>query len=316
MGPKIEDIRSAAARIKNLVVRTPLLRSDALDAALGARVFVKAECLQRGGAFKLRGASNKIAQLSPEELVRGVIAFSSGNHAIGVAIAAREFNTSALILMPEDAPKAKLEAVRAAGAEIVTFDRNTQSREALGAEMEKQSGRILVKPFDDVDVIAGQGTVGLEIGEEVAADFVLVPASGAGLACGIALALPAARVFAVEPEGHDDIAQSLQAGEIIANAPGARSACDALMVQRMGEITFALAREKLAGAVSVDDAAVFRAMALAHLELNLTLEPSGAIALAALMEGKVDVAGKCVAVAASGGNVDAEMFARASAAAT
>lgn len=316
MRPSIEDVRAAAARIQDIVVRTPLLRSDALDEATGARVFVKAESLQRGGAFKLRGASNKIAQLSPEELERGVIAFSSGNHGIGVAIAAGVFKTTAVILMPGDAPKTKLDAVRAAGAEIVTFDRNSQSREELGAEIVAQTGRILVKPFDDVDVIAGQGTVGLEIGQEAAAEIVLVPASGAGLACGIALALPEACVFAVEPEGHEDIAQSLRDGAIASNAPGVRSVCDALMVQRIGDITFALAREKLAGAIAADDAAVFRAMALAHRELNLRLEPSGAMALAALMEGKIDAAGKCVVVVASGGNVDAEMFARASAAAT
>jgi threonine dehydratase len=315
MLPTCEDVRAAAGRIKDIVERTPLLRSDGLDAATGARVFVKAECLQRGGAFKLRGAANKIAQLSRAELTRGVFAYSSGNHGIGVAIAAGVFNTSAVILMPADAPKIKLDAVRAAGAEVVTYDRNSQSREQLGADLAAQSGRVLVKPFDDKDVIAGQGTVGLEIGEELAPDIVLVPASGAGLACGIALALPDAQVFAVEPDGHDDIARSLKSGAIAANEPGVRSVCDALMVQRMGDITFALAREKLAGAVSVDDGAVFGAMRIAHEQLNLKLEPSGAIALAALLEGKADAAGKCVVVVASGGNVDAEMFARALAAA-
>ena len=309
--PTIEDVRAAAIRIKNIVRRTPLLTSEALREATGARVFLKAESLQHGGAFKLRGATNKIASLSEQERAEGLLAYSSGNHAIGVAMAAKHFNTHALIVMPADAPRAKLETVRALGAEVRLFDRATESREAISAEIAQNSKRVLVKPFDDPLVIAGQGTVGLEISEDIQPDIVLVPASGAGLACGVALATPNAKVYAVEPEGHDDIGKSLAAGVIIANAPGIRSKCDALMVERMGDVTFPLAQRVLAGAFVVSDDNAFAAMRFAFQHFKLVLEPSGAIALAALLSSGVpDVQGKTVAIVASGGNVDADFYAR------
>jgi threonine dehydratase len=305
------DIRAAAARIKGAAVRTPLLRSDALDAATGARVFVKAECLQRGGAFKFRGAMNAIASMSEAERARGVLAYSSGNHAIAVSTVCRLFGAPAVIVMPADVPRAKLDVVRAQGAEIVLYDRVHESRESIGAKLSHARGLHLVAPFNDARVIAGQGTVGLEIGEEIAPDIVLVPASGGGLAAGVAVALPGARVYLVEPEGHDDAARSLASGRIETNAPGVRSICDALMSPAPGEITFAIGRELWAGAAAVADAATLRAMRFAFERLKLVLEPGGAIALAAALEGAIDLKGANVAVVASGGNVDAEMFARA-----
>jgi threonine dehydratase len=309
--PTLDDVRAAANRIAGIAVRTPLLRNDALDEATGARVYVKAECLQRGGAFKLRGATNAIAALAPEVRARGVIAYSSGNHAIAVATAAKLFGVSATIVMPADAPKIKLERTRAMGAEVITYDRGGESREAIGAKLTAERGAALIKPFDDPFVIAGQGTCGLEVGEEIAPDVVFVPASGGGLASGIALALPQARIVAVEPAGHDDIARTLAAGAIQRNAPGIRSICDGLLTEQMGEITFAIARERFERVVVVADDAVLRAMKFAFLYLKIVLEPSGAASLAALLQGEVDVAGKCVALIASGGNVDAETFARA-----
>lgn len=312
--PTIEDVRAAARRIEGIAVKTPLLRNDALDEAVGARVFVKAECLQRGGAFKMRGAANALAALTPEVRARGVLAFSSGNHAIAVATAARHFGIGAVIVMPADAPEIKRERTRAMGAEIVSYDRVGESREAIGAKLSAERGLALIKPFDDPNVIAGQGTAGLEIAAEIAPDIVFVPASGGGLASGVALALPEARIMAIEPVGHDDIARTLAAGAIQRNAPGIRSICDGLLTEQMGDITFAIARERFERVIAVADDAVLRAMKFAFLNLKLVLEPSGAASLAALLEGSLDVRGKTVAIIASGGNVDAGTFARALAA--
>lgn len=306
--PTIEDVKAAARRIAGIAVRTPLLRSDALDEATGARVFVKAECLQRGGAFKMRGATNAIAALAPEVRARGVVAFSSGNHAIAVATAAKHFGVGATIVMPANAPRIKLERTRAMGAEVITYDREGESREEIGARLSAERGGALIKPFDDPNVVAGQGTCGLEIGEEISPDIALVPASGGGLASGIALALPEARIVAVEPLGHDDIARTLAAGAIARNEPGVRSICDGLMSEHMGEIPFAIARRRFDGAVAVTDDEVLRAMKFAFLNLKIVLEPSGAATLAALLSGRVDVADKSVALIASGGNVDPETF--------
>ncbi|HCK83700.1 MAG TPA: hypothetical protein DHW63_04045 [Hyphomonadaceae bacterium] len=309
--PTVEDVRAAARRIEGIAFKTPLLRNDVLDEAVEARVFVKAECLQRGGAFKMRGAANALAALAPDARARGVLAFSSGNHAIAVATAARHFGVGAVIVMPSDAPKIKLERTRAMGADVVCYDRLAESREAIGAKLSAERGLALIKPFDDANVIAGQGTVGLEIADQLSPDVVIVPASGGGLASGVALALPDARIIAVEPEGHDDLARTLAAGAIQRNAPGIRSICDGLLVEQMGEITFAIARERFERAVAVSDQAVLRAMKFAFLNLKLVLEPSGAAALAALLEGGLEVRGKSVAIIASGGNVDVETFKRA-----
>jgi threonine dehydratase len=314
MIPTIDDIRAAAKRIKGIAVRTPLLRNDALDEVTGAKVWVKAECLQRGGAFKMRGATNAIAALAPEVRKNGVIAFSSGNHAIAVSTAAKLFGVSAVIVMPADAPKIKLETTRANGAEVVTYDRVRESREQIGAALSRDRGLSLIKPFDDANVIAGQGTVGLEIGEEISPDIVFVPASGAGLTSGVAIALPDARIIACEPEGHDDIARSLASGKRERNAPGIRSICDGLMSEEMGDITYAVARQRFERAIVMSDEATLRATKFAFQRLKIVLEPSGAISLAAALEGGLDLKGKTVAIVASGGNVDAETFAKALAA--
>jgi threonine dehydratase len=311
MIPTIDDVRAAAERIKGVAVRTPLLRNDALDAATGAKMWVKAECLQRGGAFKMRGATNAMAALAPEVRKRGVIAYSSGNHAIAVATAARIFGIPAVIVMPADAPKIKLDATRANGAEVVTYDRVRESREAIGARLAGERGLSLIKPFDDAAVIAGQGTAGLEIGEEVAPEIVLVPASGGGLASGVAIALPNARIIVCEPEGHDDIARSLASGRRERNPAGIRSICDGLLVEEMGDITYEVAKRRFERAVVMSDASVRRAMKFAFEHLKIVLEPSGAIALAAALEAGLDLKGRTVAIVASGGNVDAETFATA-----
>ncbi|HRP11148.1 MAG TPA: threonine/serine dehydratase [Terricaulis sp.] len=308
MIPTLDDIAAAAKRIEGIAVRTPLVRNDKLDELTGAKIWVKAENLQRGGAFKMRGATNAIAALDPEVRKRGVIAFSSGNHAIAVSTAAKIFGVKATIVMPADAPRIKLETTRANGAEVVTYDRVNESREEIGAKISGDRGLALIKPFDDPFVIAGQGTAGLEIAQELSPDIALVPGSGGGLTSGVALALPNARVHAIEPEGHDDITRSLKSGKRERNAPGIRSICDGLLTEEMGDITYEIARTRFAGAVSVPEIEVKRAMAFAFRHLKLVLEPSGAIGLAAALTGAVDVKGKTIAIVASGGNVDAETF--------
>lgn len=314
MLPTLDDIRAAAARIDGIAYKTPLLRCEALDAMTGARTYVKAECLQRGGAFKIRGAVNKIASLSETERKNGVLAYSSGNHAIAVATAARIFGIPATIVMPADAPRAKLERTRSLGAEVITYDRVNERREEISKRLERERGLPLVKPFDDPFVMAGQGTIGLEIVEALDAEGVAAqacvfsPASGGGLAGGIAIALgDRARVIAVEPEGHDDLARSREAGHIVENAPGMRSICDALLVQHPSALTLEAARAHLAGVVTASDRDVLRAMRFAFDELKLVIEPGGAIGLAAAMHTKLQDGGVIVVIA-SGGNVDGEVY--------
>lgn len=313
--PTIVDVEAAAERIFDSVRRTPVLTDPRLDAMTGATVLVKAECLQRYGSFKLRGATNRIAAYSPQERAGGVLAYSSGNHAIATAAAAKRFGVACVIVMPADAPRAKRDTAAALGAEIIPYDRLTEDREAIGMAIAQSRGLALVKPFDDPYIIAGQGTVGLELAQEAEAlDVVLVCASGGGLAAGVALGVqarfPDAQVFPIEPKGHDDIARSLAAGKRVANAPGVRSICDALLVDCVGDLPFAIGQQRFAGALSVDDAAVRRAMALAAQWLKLTVEPSGAIALAAALSGALDLKGKTVGVIVSGGNVDLEEYRR------
>jgi threonine dehydratase len=314
MLPTIDDVRAAAKRIEGIAVRTPLLRNDKLDEMTGAKVWVKAENLQRGGAFKMRGAASAVTALSPEVRAKGVIAFSSGNHAIAVSTVAKLFGSPAVIVMPSDSPRIKLDTTRANGAEVVEYDRINESREQIGARLAAERGLTLIKPFDDANVIAGQGTCGLEIGQEISPDIVFSPASGGGLATGVALGLPQARIFAIEPQGHNDIAQSLERGAIVRNPPGIRSICDGLLTEQMGELPFAIARERFERVMAVSDDEVLRAMKFAFLNLKLVLEPSGAATLAALFKSADLVRGKTVALIASGGNVDAETFARALAA--
>jgi threonine dehydratase len=314
------DIEAAAARLAGKAVRTPLLRSPFLDELLGATVLIKPEVLQRTGSFKFRGAFNRLSQVPEAERARGVVAWSSGNHAQGVAAAARLLGMPAVIVMPADAPAIKIANTRAYGADVVTYDRFTEDREAIGRSIAAERGATVVPPFDDPGVMAGQGTAGLELATDAAAlglvlDDVLVPASGGGLVAGIATAvrahMPGARVWSVEPEGFDDLARSLAEGRRVANAPGARSICDALLVERPGELTFAVNRWLLAGGFAVGEPEVLAAMALAADRLKLVVEPGGAVALAALLAGRIPARGRTVAVVLSGGNVDAPMLARA-----
>ena len=311
--PTFADVEDAAARLAGLVVETPLLRADALDEAVSAKVFVKAEALQRTGSFKFRGAYNRLSRLSDEERVAGVVAFSSGNHAQGVADAARRVGCQALIVMPSDAPAIKIDATRSMGAEVVLYDRFTESREGIAAGIAAKRGAIVVPAFDDPFIIAGQGTAGLEAARQLSAmsleaNDLICPASGGGLVAGIALAFdelsPRTRLWSAEPEGFDDYARSLAAGEVTTNAPGARSVCDALLAPQPGVLNWAINGSRLAGGLVVSDAEAMAAMRFAFRHLKLVLEPGGAVALAALLAGRLDRRGGVVLVIGSGGNVD------------
>ena len=318
--PDADAVRAAAARLQGKTVLTPLLSSPRLDTALGCRLLIKAECLQRTGSFKFRGAYNALSQLGAAERRAGVVAYSSGNHAQGVAAAAQLLGMPAVIVMPADAPSIKIANTRSYGAEIVLYDRYHENREALGARIAAERGAALLPPYDDVRVIAGQGTIGLEIAAQAAAlgltlDIMIASCSGGGLVSGCALALanadPRTMIYAAEPEGLDDMRRSLLARERLRNDPGARSICDALLAPIPGEITFALAQRYVAGGVAVGDDEVRHAMRVAFEEFKLVLEPGGAAALAAVLAGKLELGGKTVAVVASGGNVDRAAFADA-----
>ncbi|HEY4136329.1 MAG TPA: threonine/serine dehydratase [Alphaproteobacteria bacterium] len=319
----VEDIEAAARRLDGVIVRTPLLESPLLNERLGGRLLVKAECLQRTGSFKIRGAYNRIAQIPEARRKDGIVAYSSGNHAQGVAAAARLLGAPAVIVMPADAPALKIANTRALGGEVVLYDRLRESREAIGARIAAERGSIVVPPYDDPDVIAGQGTIGLEVAAQAAElgaapDAILIPCSGGGLASGIATAvaarLPRIEAYTVEPAGFDDMARSLASGARVSNPPlgsGATSFCDALLVQTPGEITFPIARRLMAGGFAVDDAAVARAMAAAFESFKIVVEPGGAVALAAVLEGLTEMKGRTVVAVCSGGNVDAATFAAA-----
>jgi threonine dehydratase len=315
----LTDIKAAAERIRGHAVRTPLLEARAASAATGARVFVKPEVLQRTGSFKFRGAMNRLSQLSAEERKRGVVAFSSGNHAQGVAAAAKAMGTHATIVMPADAPKLKIANTRGHGAEVVFYDRYKEDRAAIGRKLAEERALTLVPPFDDYRIMAGQGTIGLELVEDARAnglslDAVLVPCSGGGLTAGVATALaelsPNTKVYGVEPENFDDTARSLAAGKRLANTGATPTICDALMTERPGELTFPILQRHVQ-ALSVSDEEVLSAMRHAFYELKLVVEPGGAAAFAALLAGKLDLRDKTVAVILSGGNVDADLFDRA-----
>lgn len=302
------DVVAAAGRIASLVQRTPLVESE----IRGNRIWLKCECLQTGGAFKLRGATNRLLQLSPEMREFGVVAFSSGNHARGVAIAAKRLGIKAVIVMPSDAPQVKIEGTRAEGAEIVFYDRHTESREAIAARLAKQSGATIVPSFDDPAIIAGQGTAGLEIADQLGEPpaQVIIPCGGGGLAAGIALALPDAEVVIVEPRGWDDMGRSLELGNIVPVEPDAPfTFCDALQTPRVSPITFAILRNRQVRAASVSDAEVEEAVRFAWERHGLVVEPGGAVALAALLAGKLDPKQGTVIVL-SGGNIDPALHAR------
>ncbi|WP_300542968.1 threonine/serine dehydratase [Maricaulis sp.] len=318
--PSYENVADAARRLAGHAVRTPLLRNDLLDDLTGARIFVKAECLQRTGSFKFRGAFNRISRLSDAEKARGVIAYSSGNHAQGVAAAARLNGTSAKILMPTDAPRSKVDGVTFWGGEVISFDRATQSREEMGRAIAEAEGRILVPPYEDPFIIAGQGTAGLEAAEQLAeygagADMVICGAGGGGLIAGVGLAMlhhhPATQIFVAEPEGFDDHGRSLASGRRETNDRLTGSICDAIITPTPGELTWSLNAQQLAGSAAVSDEDALDAMAFAWRHLKIVTEPGGIVALAAVLSGKLDVAGRTVCVFATGGNVDRAMFTRA-----
>ena len=318
--PAIGDVRAAAERLRGQAVRTRLVRNDRLDELTGARVFLKPENLQRTGSFKFRGAYNAISALPDDVRKRGVVACSSGNHAQGVAAAAALHGIDATIVMPADAPVTKLEGTRRLGAGVVTYDRASEDRDAIADALCRQSGATFVHPYDNPDVIAGQGTAGLEIAEDLAAlglscDAALMCTGGGGLTAGVSLALKdrfaACALHAVEPEDFDDTARSLETGEVCGNARNAGSVCDALLTASPGEISFTINRRLLAGGLRVNDAEALAAVAWAFANLKLVLEPGGAVALAALLADKLDVRGKTVVAMLSGGNIDAQMFARA-----
>jgi threonine dehydratase len=321
MSISFADIEAAAGRLEGHAVKTPLLESPALNDLLGLRVLLKPETLQRVGAFKFRGAYNRLVQMTADERRRGVVAFSSGNHAQGVALAARLLGMPALIVMPADAPAVKVEATRGYGAEVRFYDRLTESREAISAAAAAERGAVVVPAFDDPAIIAGQGTVGLELFHQAKAlgatlDTVIAPIGGGGLMAGTSLAIktlsPGTAAVGVEPVGFDDTLKSLQAGSRQVMKPTTRSLCDALESQAPGELTFPILQKTVADIALVTDAEVAHAMRLAFQMLKLVLEPGGSVGLAALLAGKVKYAkpGQTIGLVLSGGNVDPELFAR------
>lgn len=316
--PDVAEVRAAAARLAGVAVRTPLLNFPWLDERLGGRVFLKSEIFQRTGSFKFRGAWNRLVQLPAEARARGVVAFSSGNHAQGVAEAARLLGLPAIIVMPTDAPAIKQAATRALGAEVVLYQRGRESREAIAARLAAERGATLVPAFDDPQVIAGQGTAGLEIAEDLAAlglapDLAVICAGGGGLTAGCALALcdafPEVAVYTAEPEACDDHRRSFLSGRRERNAEEGGSICDALLSPMPGELTFAITARRCRGGFAVSDDEVRATLRLAFERLKLVLEPGGAVALAALLHRVGSLEGRVAVATLSGGNVDPELFA-------
>ncbi|GGH58298.1 pyridoxal-phosphate dependent enzyme [Frigidibacter albus] len=316
----ITRIEAAAARMAGHIRRTPLLSSPFVDALAGRRVLVKAECLQHTGSFKARGGWSALSALPPEARARGVIAYSSGNHAQGVAAAARAFEAPAVIVMPADAPRLKIDNTRTLGAEVVLYDRATEDRDAIGAALAAERGLTLIRPYDEVEVIAGQGTCGLEIAEQaleagVTQADVLTCCGGGGLTAGVALALearaPGLRARPAEPAGFDDTARSLAAGSIQRNASLSGSICDAIVTPEPGTLTFPILQRLCGPGLVVSDDEAMRAMAVAFARLKIVLEPGGAVALAAALFRREEIEGDAVICIASGGNVDGAMFCEA-----
>ena len=316
----IDMIHAAAERIEGHGRKTPLLSSPFLDEIAGRRLFVKAECLQHTGSFKFRGAWSAISALSDEQRKRGVIAFSSGNHAQGIPFAARHFGAPAVVVMPADAPVLKIENTKALGAEVILYDRENEDRDEIGAALAEERGLTLVKPFDNPQVIAGQGTTGLEIAEQakaegVSAGTVLVPCGGGGLTSGIALALeehaPDMVVRPCEPEGYDDVFRSLAAGAIQRNNRTSGGICDAIITPQPGDLTFPIMQRLCGSGIVVSEDEALRAMGLIFQRLKVVAEPGGAVAVAAALFHADELEGDAVVAVISGGNVDAGMFQRA-----
>jgi threonine dehydratase len=317
--PTFADVQAAARRLASIVTRTPVLESQIVNELLGCRILIKAECLQRTGSFKVRGAYNKIAQIPDERRKKGVVAYSSGNHAQGVARAAKLLGIPARIVMPADAPKVKMDNTRRDGAIVVPYERKNANRVAISEGLVTETGGTMVPPYNDPDIMAGQGTLGLEFAEQVAAmgaklDMLLGPCSGGGMISGCALALralsPDTKVYCVEPEGYDDTTRSLAAGTRIELSSNPGSICDGLLVEAPGSITFEILKTHLAGGFVVTDAMVEKAVKLAFDEYKAVIEPSGAIGLAAVMAEPQRFKGRTVGIIATGGNVDSDAFAR------
>src|SRR3954451_6622664 len=313
------DIDAAPRVLAPFAIRTPLLSSPALDERAGTKIFLKPEVLQRTGSFKFRGAFNKLSAIPQSARGGGVVAFSSGNHAQGVAAAAQILNMQATIVMPADAPRSKRERTKGYGAQVVLYDRDREDREAIARDIAGKHGATLVPPYDDPKVIAGQGTVGREIAEDLAAlgitpDIVVAPASGGGLVAGVPPPVrpryPQAFLMSAEPEGFDAHARSLRAGKREPHHAEGRTICDALMATVPGEITFAINQRLLTQGVTASDAEVGAAVASVFREFTLVVEPGGAVCLAALLAGRIEARGKTIVIVLSGGNVDADMFAR------
>ncbi len=316
--PTFAEIEEAATRLAGHAVITPLLELPTLNERVGGRVLLKAETLQRTGSFKFRGAYNRMSRIPEPARAAGVVAYSSGNHAQGVAAAAALLGLQATIVMPSDAPRIKIENTRHYGARIVSYDRKTESREAIAEAIARKTGALLIRPYDDPDIITGQGTCGLEIAHQAEAldarpEQALVCCGGGGLTAGVALALetlvPDCAIYSVEPEEFDDTRRSLAAGERVRVDPQAQSFCDALLTPMPGETTFALNRRLLAGGLTVSDDEVRRAMLYAFRHLKLVIEPGGAVSLAALLSGKIEARGRTSVLMLSGGNVDPALFA-------
>lgn len=319
--PTIEDVEDAARRLAGVAVHTPLLRSGAIDELVGASVWFKPECLQRTGSFKIRGAWNRISRIPDDKRKNGVIAYSSGNHAQGVAASAQRLGIPATIVMPSDAPQLKIDSTRRLGAEVRLYDRKSESREEIGAEIARSTRATLIRPYDDAYVVAGQATATLEALDDaklqqIGFDAMICPASGGGLLAGAAIVLssraPGCDLLVAEPEGHDDHIKSLSAGTIQANEPGFRSIADALLAPQPGELTFPINKPRVSSGIAVSDEDIRAAMRMAFTYLKLVVEPGGAVALAALLKrsGKWSP-DDAVLIMLSGGNVDADMFSTA-----
>lgn len=316
--PDFEDVLAAAERVRGVARETPILTHEALDVLAGGSLFIKAECLQVTGSFKIRGAMNRLSQISAAQRAAGVVAFSSGNHAQGVARAARLLAMPAIIVMPSDAPRIKVAGVEADGGVVHFYDRETESREEIATRIAEDRGAVVVPSFDDKDIVAGQGTAGLEFAHQMEAlgtplDHLICCAGGGGLITGVAIAMAElsqqTRIWTAEPEGHDDWARSLAAGELRSNPPGTRSICDAILTPMPGQITFALGKRLLSGGLVVSDDEVRAAMRLAFRYLKVVAEPGGAAALAAAVKGlPSEMHGQRIGVLITGGNVDADMF--------
>jgi threonine dehydratase len=313
------QIEAAAWRIRPYAVVTPLLESAVLNEMTGGRILFKAEVLQVAGSFKFRGACNRLLQLAPEQKKAGVVAFSSGNHALATSAVAKLLGIKATIIMPTDAPKTKIEGARNNGATVVLYDRHNDDREAIGASISRATGAATVPPYDDPYIMTGQATVGLEIMQALAqmglvADAVLAACSGGGLVGGVASAVRGMSVgtaiYAIEPSEFNELARSLASGKPERNSAGAKSICDALQVVTPGKLTFPVNQRLLAGSLEVSDDEVQDAMRAAFKHLKLVVEPGGAVGLAAVLSGKLDVKGKTIVVILSGGNVDADFYAK------